>query len=59
MSLSTGRHSRNFFMHGTHTYFPLSTQKYEYVLCVGLRFSPDAAPKSVPLDALAKHPGVH
>ena len=46
-------------MQGTHTYFPLSTQKYEDVLCVGLRFSSDATPKSVPLDALAKDPGVH
>ena len=27
-------------------------------VCVGLRFSPEAAPKSVPLDALAKHLGV-
>ena len=46
-------------MQGTHTYFSLSTQKYEYVLCVGLRFSSDAAPKLVPLDTLAKDPGVH
>ena len=59
MRLSTGRHSRNFFMQGTHTSFSLSTRKYEYVLCVGSRFSPDAAPKSVPLDALPKHSGVH